>query len=132
VNPSVSEVVNVVTYGDPATAQANLPVVDRRDLDTVVHMQSGETLVLAGIIKNSTNNTNTGVPWLSRIPFLGDLFTKKEKSKSQTELAIFITATLVEDAQQVALERRNAEERLEKAGAELNPKPAKRPPWTTP
>jgi MSHA biogenesis protein MshL len=133
VNPSVSEIVGVRDFGgDALGARATLPVVDRRDLDTVVHMQSGETLVLAGIIKNKENDLNTGVPWLSRLPFIGALFTKREKSKAHTELAIFITATLVEDAQQMAAERKKAVDRLQQAGADLEAKPEKKPPLTTP
>jgi MSHA biogenesis protein MshL len=133
VNPSVSEIVEVRSFGDKTIgAQANLPVVDRRDLDTVVHMQSGETLVLAGIIKDKLTDQNKGVPWLDRIPFLGALFSKREKSKSHTELAIFITATLVEDSQQIESQRRQTTDRLDKAGAELDPKPVKNPPLSTP
>ena len=137
VNPSVSEVVSIASMSNgtnsaPATAQATLPVVDRRDLDTVVHMQSGETLVLAGIIETKTTDTDRGVPWLRSIPILGDLFSKKEKSKTHIELAIFITATLVEDAQQIEAQRKFAADRMEKAGADLNPTPERKPAATLP
>ena len=132
VNPSVSEVISVTSMSNAtpttaATASANLPVVDRRDLDTVVHMTSGETLVLAGIIKTKTTDSDRGVPWLRNVPFLGDLFSKKEKSKTHIELAIFITATLVEDAQQIEAQRKKASDRMEKAGADLDPQPEKKP-----
>jgi MSHA biogenesis protein MshL len=130
VNPSVSEVAEIRTQNvrDSAgniLASANLPVVDRRDLDTVVRMKNGETLVLAGIIKAKENNEDRGIPFLRKIPFLGALFTKREKSKIHTELAIFITPTLVELPDQMDAEKKRSEERLDKAGADRNPTPPK-------
>jgi MSHA biogenesis protein MshL len=131
VNPSVSDVASVASFtsGSAATgmASANLPVVNRRDLDTVAHLWSGETLILAGIIKTTENDTDRGVPWLRNIPFLGALFTQREKSKSQTELAIFITATLMEDGIQIDEEHRHAADRVKKAGVELDPEPQATP-----
>jgi len=126
VNPSVSEVVTTRSFsvtGQGGGASATLPVVDRRDLDTVVRMRNGETLVMAGIIKNKEGFDDRGVPWLRRLPILGNLFSKREKSKQHTELAIFITPTLVEDPSQVKAQTDRSEQRLEKSGAELDPQP---------
>lgn len=122
VNPSVSEVVTVRSLNVSSTgggASANLPVVDRRDLDTVVRMRTGETLVLAGIIKSKEGDDDRGVPWLRKIPFIGGFFSKREKAKVHTELAIFITPTLIESPEQVRSIQRGTEESLEKAGANL-------------
>jgi len=123
VNPSVSEVADVASFTTPG-ASASLPEVDRRDLDTVVRIQSGETLVLAGIIKTSESADNRGVPWLSRVPVLGALFRKDEKSRTRTELAIFITPTLMDDPRQLESQREAAEQRLKDAGGDPKP-PAK-------
>jgi MSHA biogenesis protein MshL len=129
VNPSVSEVVTVRSLSVSSSgggASANLPVVDRRDLDTVVRMRTGETLVLAGIIKAKEGEDDRGIPWLKNLPWIGNLFTKKEKSKVHTELAIFITPTLVESPEQVRSLQKGTEESLEKAGASLgNPRQPK-------
>lgn len=126
VNPSVSEVVSVQStqVKDSAgnlLASATLPVVDRRDLDTVVRMKNGETLVLAGIIKSRDGQDDRGIPFLRRIPWLGNLFTKKEKEKRHTELAIFLTPTLVEEPEQIQSERQRAVDRLDKVGAKVEP-----------
>jgi general secretion pathway protein D len=111
----------LLTLGsDPGgDASATLPVVDRRDLDTVVRMRTGETLVLAGIIKSQDGSDDRGIPFLKDLPWIGALFTKKEKSKVRTELAIFITPTLVESAEQVQSLQKGTERSLEKAGATL-------------
>jgi MSHA biogenesis protein MshL len=133
VNPSISEVASTTTISEPVigaiglnqgqNVSMTLPVINRRDLDAVVRVKSGETLVLAGIIMKRENQDNRGVPWLRRIPILGALFAKDEKSASRTELAIFITPTLMETSAQVAAQRGDAEKRLEQAGQELKPPP---------
>ena len=124
VNPSVSEIVTVRSFsvGGSGGASATLPVVDRRDLDTVVRMRSGETLVLAGIIKTKESFDDRGVPWFQKLPFFGNLFSKKERSHIHTELAIFITPTLVDDAPQVQAVTKEFENSLEKVGADLGKK----------
>ena len=128
VNPSVSEIATVRTFSVQGSsgsngASATMPVVDRRDMDAVVRMRSGETLVLAGIIRSKENDDDRGVPWLRKIPLLGSLFTKREKSKLRTELAIFITPTLVDDSETIATQRKSTEDRLGQSGATLNPDP---------
>lgn len=126
VNPSVSEVVTVRSLSVSSTgggASANLPVVDRRDLDTVVRIRTGETLVLAGIIKAKEGEDDRGIPFLRKIPWIGSLFTKKEKTKVHTELAIFITPTLIESREQVQTLQQGTEQSLQKAGASLGSQP---------
>ncbi len=123
VNPSVSEVASVRTF-TATGASASLPVVDRRDLDTVVRMREGETLVLAGIIKTKDVKDDRGVPWFRKLPFFGYLFSRKEESRARTELAIFITPTLIEDPDQIGRETKATEARMREAEAE--PKGLKR------
>lgn len=142
VNPSVSEIVTVRSFTVPGAstgglsqssgASATLPVVDRRDLDTVVRIRSGETLVLAGIIRTKELDEDRGIPWLRNIPILGALFTKREKSRSHTELAIFITPRLVEDPELIKAEADRIEDRLKKSNVNTNPPPPKKPPITAP
>ncbi len=119
VNPSVSEVATVRSLtAQNGSATASMPVVDRRDLDTVVKLRNGETLVLAGMIKGKETTDDKGVPWFRKIPILGYLFSRKEESRQKTELAIFITPTLIEEPEQVEKERQATERRLKEA-AEL-------------
>jgi MSHA type pilus biogenesis protein MshL len=123
VNPTISESVGTETFTLPASsgspgAVMTLPRVDRRDLDTVVSIRSGETLVLAGIIRNREVDDKKGVPWLRKIPILGGLFRSKAKGQVRNELAIFITPTLVEETDQIQAQRKSAEDGLEKLQAE--------------
>ena len=137
VNPSISDVASLRSFEVPPVGSGSqltqatatiLPVVDRRDLDAVVRIKSGETLVLAGIIQNRESTTNRGVPWVRNLPLIGPLFSRNEKTQTRTELAIFITPTLMDNAAQIQVEQRNAEQRLGTAGAELNPPSPKAKP----
>ena len=111
VSPSISELNSEKPFPAPGAGGASftLPVIDRRDLDAVVRVASGETLVLAGIIITKESDDNRGVPWLRTIPLLGSLFSKSEKIRSRTELAIFITPTLMDDSAQIQAVRQGAE-----------------------
>lgn len=117
VNPSVSEVAAVRTF-TATGASASLPVVDRRDLDTVVRLREGETLVLAGIIRTKEVKDDKGVPWFRKLPVFGYLFSRKEESRQRTELAIFITPTLIEDPDQIGRETKTTEARMKEAQQE--------------
>ncbi len=137
VNPSVSEVVSVRTFkvdgvAGSSPASATLPVVDRRDLDTIARIRSGETLVLAGIIRARESFDDKGVPWVRRLPFIGSLFTKRTKAKSHTELAIFITPTLLDGASEIQDIKTETETRLKQAGVNLDPLPQKELPKQDP
>ncbi|MBW2741877.1 MAG: type IV pilus secretin PilQ [Deltaproteobacteria bacterium] len=72
-----------------------------KNAETEVLVNDGDTIVIGGIIKTTKSSTDTGVPWLSKIPLLGWLFKSTEKSDDKEELLIFITPTIVK------LEQRN-------------------------
>jgi len=72
-----------------------VPGTDKKEAVTKVRMQDGETVVIGGLYKINTSDTETGVPWLMRIPVLKYLFRKEKKSTNTTELMIFITPRIV-------------------------------------
>jgi len=69
--------------------------VDTNKLKTEVAIQSGETVVLAGLIKTGQTKGSSGIPFLSRLPVIGALFGKQVKNKSRDEILVLITPTIV-------------------------------------
>jgi len=69
--------------------------IDTSRVSTSAVAPSGETVVLAGLISESTNDGSSGVPGMSRIPILGGLFGQQAKGKARDELLILITPTVV-------------------------------------
>lgn len=72
-----------------------IPIIKTRTLDTIAKVQSGSVLVVGGLMSETASNTESGVPFLSRIPFLGYLFKYSSKSNDIIETVIFIKATIV-------------------------------------
>jgi general secretion pathway protein D len=71
--------------------------VDNRRLKTQVAVQSGETVVLAGLIKETSGTGSSGVPYLSRIPIIGGLFGTKTVTNEREEVLVLITPTVIRD-----------------------------------
>jgi len=67
------------------------PVVGSRDAKTQIEMEDGETIVIGGLFKDNEKETRTGIPFLSRLPIIGALFTHKTTDTERTDLLILIT-----------------------------------------
>ena len=70
-------------------------------------MQSGETIVLGGLISEQNTFDTFGVPWLHEIPVIGSLFGSTTRNKDKTELVILLTPRVMksrQDAQDVTEE----------------------------
>jgi general secretion pathway protein D len=69
--------------------------VDTNKLKTEVAIQSGETVVLAGLIKTENGKGSNGLPFLSRLPVIGALFGKQTKTNKRSEILVLITPTII-------------------------------------
>ncbi len=74
-----------------------IPTIAKRNANTELVVNDGETVVLGGIISKNEGESEWSVPFLSDIPLIGWLFKKKSKSENQSELMIFLTPTIVID-----------------------------------
>jgi general secretion pathway protein D len=68
-----------------------------REMVTSVLIPSGNTLVMGGLIQDEIHNGNTKVPLLGDLPWLGLLFRSDTKSRTKSNMLVFITPTIVED-----------------------------------
>jgi len=75
----------------------NIPTITKRNANSELVVNDGETVVLGGILTKSEGESESAVPFLSKIPVLGWLFKKKSKFENQDELMIFITPTIVKE-----------------------------------
>ena len=69
--------------------------ISQRQLQTQVAVQSGETLLLGGLIQDTRGNGQTGIPLLSKIPVVGHLFGNSSVDKARTELIVLITPRVI-------------------------------------
>ncbi|MBN6152651.1 type II secretion system secretin GspD [Xanthomonas sp. AmX2] len=80
-----------------ATANGSACNVDinTRRVKTEAAVQSGDTIMLAGLIDDSTTDGSSGVPFLSRLPVVGGLFGSKTRDNSRREVIVLITPSIV-------------------------------------
>jgi MSHA biogenesis protein MshL len=100
IQPSVTEEVTrrtqqvgVTASGLPINTEA--PVVSVRQAQTVARVRDGQTIVIAGLIRERKRNQDTGIPGLMDIPLLGYLFRNTAEIKEKTELVIMITPKIL-------------------------------------
>jgi general secretion pathway protein D len=114
VTMEVSQEVSVV---GPAVPPSNNVSVDQRTIQSSVSVQSGETIVLGGLIQEQKSDGVTGVPVLSKIPFIGPLFSETTDDAIRTELIVLLTPKVVSDVNEAKAVTRELRERLQRAGA---------------
>lgn len=99
VRPTISRKVGSVDDPNPDLEKAgvknSIPVIQVREMESLLQVRSGQTVVLGGLIQDDSNNARDGVPGLSRPEGIGALFGQHERINSQTELVIFLRPTVV-------------------------------------
>ncbi|WP_277964810.1 type II secretion system secretin GspD [Pseudomonas sp. RIT-To-2] len=90
----VQQQVSDADTSSETTTQTN-PNISTRSVSTQVAVQSGQTVLLGGLIKQDNSETASSVPYLGRIPGLRWLFGSTTKSKDRTELLVLITPRVV-------------------------------------
>ncbi len=74
---------------------SQVPTIDSRKAQTTVEIPSGGSMVMAGLIKNVTEQHVDGTPGLKDVPVLGALFRSREFQQDTTELAVIVTPYVV-------------------------------------
>jgi len=98
VRPTISRKVGDATDPNPnlpASVTNKIPIIQVREMESLLQVRSGQTVVLGGLIQDDTNNARDGIPGLSRPEGIGALFGQHERLNSQTELVIFLRPTVV-------------------------------------
>ncbi|MBP1474736.1 type II secretion system secretin GspD [Frateuria sp. MAH-13] len=101
--------------------------IQQREIATQVGVQSGQTVLLGGLIRQDEGNTDTGIPGLNRIPLIGRLFGSTDRHRNRSELIVLITPRVIgssDDAKRITDEYQTKFESL----APLQAERAKEPP----
>jgi general secretion pathway protein D len=94
VQAEVSNPGNVANPGDA-------PPINTRSVQTIVSVQSGQTMVMGGLINEVKQISSAGLPLLARIPYLGGFFGQQKVTNNRTELVMFITPRVMENEQDI-------------------------------
>jgi len=106
VRPTIRRRVDSVTDPNPAlqptTSNPNavpniIPVFETREFDSMLRLQSGQIGVLAGLMQDIVENTDTGIPGIRSIPIIGEMLSSRSDLSRKSELVIFLRATVIQD-----------------------------------
>jgi type IV pilus assembly protein PilQ len=92
-------VINQDTKGEDVKTSngGSVPAIDTNSVKTQVLVGNGETVVLGGVFKSSDIVSETKIPFLGDLPYVGRLFKSKDITKTKQELLIFITPRILAD-----------------------------------
>jgi len=132
VHPSVSEVDDqskVITIGE-RDVTLPLAISTVRETDSVIRAESGQIVVIGGLIQNSSEDTNSAVPFFSDIPVVGEFFKQRRFQSRKSELVILLRPVVAEPAQMNAdiaasRERMNVLRELLQSSKSVTPEPEK-------
>jgi general secretion pathway protein D len=82
----------------PGSAGSLTPTISQRRVKSSVAVNSGQTVLLAGLISETENKGRQGIPLLDQIPGMGDAFSHQTTGRARTELILFIRPTVIKDA----------------------------------
>jgi general secretion pathway protein D len=103
VRPTISRKAGDVEDPNPQLKQGGLnisnkvPIIQVREMESLLQVRSGQTVILGGLIQDDVSGTRDGLPGLSRPEGIGAIFGQHERINSQTELVIFLRPLIVSD-----------------------------------
>ncbi len=102
VRPTISRVISFVNDPNPALANAGvvslIPQIQVREMESVLRVSNGQTAVLGGLIQDSVDLNDSGIPYLMRIPGFGKFFTYTHNTTKKSELVIFLRPRVTHNA----------------------------------
>jgi general secretion pathway protein D len=87
-----------------ATGDAGSPITNSRSFTTSVRVEDGSTIVAAGMIRDSKRSGESRVPFLGRIPLIGQAFKVRNGTRTQSNLMVFIRPKILADSVQATIE----------------------------
>ncbi|MBE0615599.1 MAG: secretin N-terminal domain-containing protein [Burkholderiales bacterium] len=99
VRPSISRIVGNVADPNPSlTVTSNIPVIQTREMESLIKVNSGQIAVMGGLIQDRVNDLEDSVPGASRLAGYGGFFGNKNLTNTKTELVVFMRPIIIRDA----------------------------------
>lgn len=104
VRPSITRVVREIIDPNPALLNIakpivnKIPIIQSRELESVMRVQSGEIAVLGGLMQETSTSTEEGLPGVNRTPYVGAALGQRSEAKTKTELVVFMRPVVIKDA----------------------------------
>lgn len=97
IRPEISSQTGTLT----TPAGADIPVVNTTFVESQVVVKDGQTVILGGLRRDDSTMNTRGLPYLSDVPLLGNLFKSRDESLTKTEIVILITPKVITGAKSI-------------------------------
>ncbi len=99
IRPTISRILRLVNDPNPDLIIANpIPEIQVREMESVLRVTSGNTAVIGGLMQDSADELDEGLPGLHDAPGFGLLFGRKNRQFAKTELVIFLRPRIIDNA----------------------------------
>jgi len=95
ITPDGDVIMDLLIKKDAANAAGG---IDKREVETIVRVRDGETIVLGGVYEGDTAQEEFKIPFFGDLPYIGTLFKKNTQSEKKRELLIFVTPKIIKDS----------------------------------
>ncbi len=97
IRPTISRIVRRVNDPNPSltTEQNLIPVINVREMESLLRLSNGQIAVLGGLIENQERDSVNSIPGLSMLPFVGEAFKTTVKEYQKSELIIFLRPVII-------------------------------------
>ena len=99
VRPTISRILRFVNDPNPLLAESNvvnsIPEIQIREIESILQIDSGQIAILGGLMQDTLDLQNQGLPGLNRLPVVGDLFNYRDESTQKTELIVIIRPVVI-------------------------------------
>jgi MSHA biogenesis protein MshL len=95
VDPAIAFAIRSLPSDVQKTINSKVPVVEVKELDSILKIKSGGVMVIGGMMENRSNNVDNGIPFIDNVPIAGNLFKSVAKTDRIVQTVIFIKATIV-------------------------------------
>ncbi|MGE0372250.1 MAG: pilus (MSHA type) biogenesis protein MshL [Gammaproteobacteria bacterium] len=102
VRPTISRITGFAIDPVPRLLGADfdnlVPEIQVRELESLLQVANGQTIVMGGLMQNKMDKSKSGVPLFSALPLIGNLFSYRDDVLTKTELVIFLRPTVIRSA----------------------------------
>lgn len=110
IKPEISSVRETLT----TSTGSQIPIIETSETETVVKVKDGAMIMIGGLIKKEKNDDSSGLPRISKMPLLGNLFGTKTKEDTSSELVIFLTPKLISGEPKLAVQTQSVNNEKQK------------------
>ena len=100
--PSITRLFGYAVDPNPTLTQANvqsrIPQTQTREMESVLRIENNQIAVMGGLMQDQIDNLSDGIPFLSSIPYIGNLFKYRNDTSTKSELVIFIRPIVIKEA----------------------------------